>query len=100
VELIARFVVLKRHKAPAQRADAVIYELPLQRWVDVPGSKLGLLSAVRMGFELLAIYHAYFVRRWQPTAVMTRVATDAACGGGAAARGRGASPRPRPRAKR
>jgi hypothetical protein len=99
VELIARFVVLKRHKPPAQRAEGVIYELPLQRWVDVPGSKLGVLSAVRMGFELLTIYNAYFLRRWEAPPPVSGAVPDTGRGGAAAAR-RGASPRPRARAKR
>jgi len=52
VELIARFVLLKRRRAAALRAERVIYELPLRRWTDVPSSKLGALSVLRMGLEL------------------------------------------------
>jgi hypothetical protein len=67
VELIARFVVLKRGRAPAQQAAALIYELPLRHWTDVPGSKLSFLDAFRMGLELLGIAHTYFLRSsWQP----------------------------------
>jgi len=71
VELIARFVVLKRRRAAAERAERVIYELPLRRWTDVPGSKLGALSVLRMGVELMDVALTYFWRgAWpQPGAV-------------------------------
>jgi hypothetical protein len=39
-----------------------IYELPLERWKDVAGSRLRGKDFVRASIELLAIYWNYFVR--------------------------------------
>jgi len=89
VELIARFVMLKQRRAAAQHAERVIYELPLRRWTDVPGSKLSALSVLRMGVELVDIWATYFWRgAWQPTPPPPQRA---------ATRVRGASPRARSR---
>ena len=91
VELIARFVLLKRRRAAALRAERVIYELPLRRWTDVPGSKLKTLSVLRMGVELLDIAVYYFWRgAWPPPGAAQALR--------APARIRSASPRARARA--
>ena len=90
VELIARFVLLKRRRAAELRAERVIYELPLRRWTDVPGSKLGGLSVLRMGFELADIAITYFWRgAWPPPGAAPPLR--------APARIRSASPRARSR---
>ena len=47
VELLARFVRLRERSAPAFQPVNVIYEQPLARWEDIPGSKLNLKSKVR-----------------------------------------------------
>jgi hypothetical protein len=110
VELIARFVSLKRQRAAHERAEALIYELPLRAWADVPGSKLGPLAVVRMAFELAFIYRTYGLRRWTPQRRADAAEGDAANAAAPAAeaaaplRGgggrRGASPKPRPRARK
>ncbi|MCP4443898.1 MAG: glycosyltransferase [Myxococcales bacterium] len=35
--------------------DAVIIEVPLRRWIDVPGSKIGVKSMVKAGLDLVQI---------------------------------------------
>jgi dolichyl-phosphate beta-glucosyltransferase len=57
VELLARFERLARGSAlPVERR---VYELPLLRWSDVPGSKVHAWDFVRSGLELLRIWRAY-----------------------------------------
>jgi dolichyl-phosphate beta-glucosyltransferase len=51
VEILARYVaVLGREEAAAR-----IFELPLDTWTDVPGSKVRPWHALRAGFDLLRI---------------------------------------------
>jgi dolichyl-phosphate beta-glucosyltransferase len=61
VEILARFMRSLRG-APGLAAAERIYELPLRRWTDVPGSKVKAWDFVRSGAELLRIWNAY-VRR-------------------------------------
>jgi dolichyl-phosphate beta-glucosyltransferase len=61
VEILARFVRSLRG-APGSPAAERIYELPLRRWTDVPGSKVKPWDFVRSGAELFRIWSAY-VRR-------------------------------------
>jgi len=61
VEILARFKRSLRGEpglTPAER----VYELPLRRWTDVPGSKVRPWDFVRSGAELFRIWNAY-VRR-------------------------------------
>jgi hypothetical protein len=53
VEILARFLAAWRAEglSPVDR----IYELPLQVWVDVPGSKVKLSDFVRSFTDLLRI---------------------------------------------
>ena len=61
VEILARFVRSLRGETRLTAAER-IYELPLRRWTDVPGSKVKPWDFVRSGVELLRIWNAY-VRR-------------------------------------
>jgi dolichyl-phosphate beta-glucosyltransferase len=56
VELIARFVRATGNQAVASRS---LYEYPLQRWVDVAGSKVRPKDFVRAFGELAAIWIKY-----------------------------------------
>lgn len=57
VELIARLARLVRDEPlPVERR---IYELPLLRWTDVPGSKVRPWDFLRSGLELVRIWSAY-----------------------------------------
>ena len=57
VELLARLIVAH---GSAARAEQVIYELPLESWADVPGSKVGSVDYLRAGLDLLRIRRRYF----------------------------------------
>jgi len=65
VELLARFVRLRETAHPAALPLNVIYEQPLRRWRDIPGSKLKLWNKVRALLELFEIQNAYFMP-WSP----------------------------------
>jgi glycosyltransferase involved in cell wall biosynthesis len=57
VELLARLARLVRGgPVPIERR---VYELPLLRWTDVPGSKVRPWDFVRSGLELVRIWKAY-----------------------------------------
>ena len=57
VELLARYRgLVDEREVPIDRR---IYELPLQQWTDVPGSKVRPWDFVRSGLELLRIWRAY-----------------------------------------
>ncbi len=60
VEIIARRIRQSRltSAAPARQ---VIYELPLDRWTDVPGSKLRILDFARACIDLLRLRLTYLV---------------------------------------
>jgi dolichyl-phosphate beta-glucosyltransferase len=59
VEIIARLIQARRGQELRQ-ADQVIYEFPLMKWRDIPGSKLGYGDFVRATWELAGIYARYF----------------------------------------
>lgn len=66
VELIARLINLRQSRSAAA---AAIYEFPLDRWEDVPGSKLRPRHFVQAFGELVQIYSRYvgpFSRRYVP----------------------------------
>ena len=57
VELLARLARLARATAlPVERR---VYEVPLLRWTDVPGSKVRPWDFLRSGLELVRIWNAY-----------------------------------------
>ncbi len=58
VEILARLVAHHRQHGDADPRD-VVRELPLQRWEDVPGSKVRLSSALRSALDLVRIYRRY-----------------------------------------
>jgi len=63
VEIVARMVRVFGRTGTGSARDR-IYELPLDRWVDVAGSKVGPLDFIRSAFELARItrrYRAYAV---------------------------------------
>lgn len=57
VELLARYAGLAR--AGGAPIEERVYELPLDTWTDVPGSKVRPWDFVRSGLELLRIRRAY-----------------------------------------
>lgn len=61
VEILARYQRSLRGERGLTAAER-IYELPLRRWTDVPGSKVRAWDFVRSGAELFRIWSAY-VRR-------------------------------------
>lgn len=58
VELLARLTQLHRAGRSA-RPDQAVYEFPLQRWMDVPGSKLRLRDFLKATAELIRIWWIY-----------------------------------------
>ena len=64
VELLARF--LAHHPRGRQAAESAIYELPLDRWRDVPGSKLRPRHFVRALLDLAGILWRYRGDRGRP----------------------------------
>lgn len=58
VEILARLVALNRD-GQIRSVRGTVVEVPLRQWVDVPGSKIGLLSSLRAGMQLLPIWWRY-----------------------------------------
>jgi dolichyl-phosphate beta-glucosyltransferase len=56
VEIIARYIRLQKSPQEASRG---IYELPLDTWADVKGSKLKPSDFVRAAYDLFRIYRKY-----------------------------------------
>jgi dolichyl-phosphate beta-glucosyltransferase len=62
VEIVARLIRARQGSA-RPHAHEVIYEYPLETWVDVPGSKVSLLDMVRACGGLVRIYGRYLASR-------------------------------------
>jgi glycosyltransferase involved in cell wall biosynthesis len=62
VELIARLIRLQRQRG-GRPAKELIYELPLETWHDVPGSKVSTLDFARALSDVIRIRHRYLRRR-------------------------------------
>jgi dolichyl-phosphate beta-glucosyltransferase len=60
VEILARLIALRRARG-GPPLDATLYELPLQRWRDVAGSKLTPGDFPRAALELARIYREYLL---------------------------------------
>jgi len=61
VEILARLIASRRGTELPRAAD-VLYELPLDEWVDVGGSKVRTGDFLRSAFEMWAIYRRYLGR--------------------------------------
>lgn len=61
VEILARLVARCRRNGDSDPAQLVT-ELPVERWEDVPGSKVGLSAAPRALVDLCRIYWTYLRR--------------------------------------
>jgi dolichyl-phosphate beta-glucosyltransferase len=57
VEVLARYLRARREEGASVAGR--LYELPLARWTDVPGSKVSAWDFLRSGVELLRIWLAY-----------------------------------------
>lgn len=66
VELVARLIETES-RAGRRSVDELIFELPLEQWSDVPGSKVGLGAFCKAPFELLRIRHRH-LRGFAPRA--------------------------------
>jgi dolichyl-phosphate beta-glucosyltransferase len=62
VEIIARLIRARRGTSRPP-VEAVIYEYPLETWVDIAGSKVRALDFVRAVGGLLRIYRHYLAPR-------------------------------------
>jgi hypothetical protein len=60
VEILARWIG-RRNRESLDRARESLYELPLEMWHDVPGSKLKPSDFVRAFWELLGIAKDYLM---------------------------------------
>ncbi len=60
VEILARFLALRRHNPQSLRDE--IYEYPLPAWTDVAGSKVSSLDFFRALGELAGIYFRHLAR--------------------------------------
>jgi glycosyltransferase involved in cell wall biosynthesis len=63
VEIIARYVQACGGESDAEDR---IYELPLERWTDVPGSKLSASQMIRAGADLSRLYARGWLARHHP----------------------------------
>ena len=61
VELLARFIQIRRASVDKTQLKDCIYEYPLKRWVDVKGSKLRFSDKFRALWGLLKIWWRYFL---------------------------------------
>jgi dolichyl-phosphate beta-glucosyltransferase len=75
VELIARLIRLRRQLGPDDAAQ-LIYELPLERWRDVAGSKVRTADFARALLEMTRIYLRYLRRGAPPLPLESTVQAD------------------------
>ncbi len=61
VELLGRLLTGSEGGEPVPRED--FYEVPLQRWADIPGSKIRATHLVKVGFDLITIARELYPRR-------------------------------------
>lgn len=62
VELIERFLCLPPAEGTPPRREQIV-EVPLEKWTDVAGSKLGMLACVQAAWDLLRLAVSI---RWKP----------------------------------
>lgn len=66
VEILAR-IIRARRGTQAPQVESIVYEMPVERWEDVAGSKLKKGDFVKAVLEMASIYWCY-LRPWLPPA--------------------------------
>lgn len=62
VEILARWILCQPDAADRRGLEQRVYEVPLERWTDVKGSRLKPADFLKAPAELLLIWHRYFHR--------------------------------------
>lgn len=76
VEILARMSVQAKRSTNAKPVGDVVYEMPLDAWEDVEGSRLRPRDYFTAMVDLASIYRRYFRRRARPASVVTKPAVD------------------------
>ena len=76
VEILARMCVQAKNSTNAKPMREAVYEIPLDAWEDVEGSRLKPRDYLAATVDLASIYWRYFLRRAKPASVVTNPAVD------------------------
>ena len=76
VEILARLSVKAKQSASATPVREAVYEMPLDTWEDVEGSRLRPRDYFVATVDLASIYWRYFLRRAKPASVVTKSVED------------------------
>lgn len=76
VEILARMSVQAMQSTSATPVREAVYEMPLDTWADVEGSRLNPRDYLVAMVDLVSIYWRYFVRRAKPASAAMKLAVD------------------------